>query len=115
MSRLTIAVHNKAGLYVHRGSLVANVPGGQHERRGLRSSADRQFYVSVNPPVIPTILMAVATVRLGKGNSLFVMVLQFLSNFVCVLITLQLEHMQKGRLRNIEEHFQNRVSSRGFL
>ena len=29
MSRLTIAVHNKAGLYVHRGSLVAIVPGGR--------------------------------------------------------------------------------------
>ena len=53
---LTIAVHNKAGLYVHRGSLVANVPGGRRERRGLRSAADRQFYVSVNPPVIPAIL-----------------------------------------------------------
>ena len=51
MLRLTIAVHNKAGLYVHRGSLVANVPGGRRERRGLRSSADRLFYVSVNPPV----------------------------------------------------------------
>ena len=51
----------------------------------------------------------------AKENSFFVMVLQFLSNFACVLITLELEHMQKGRLRNIEEHFQNRVSSRGFL
>ena len=46
----------------------------------------------------------------AKENSFFVMVLQFLSNFVCVLIMLELEHMQKGRLRNIEEHFQNRVS-----
>jgi hypothetical protein len=34
MSRLTIAVHNKAGLYVHRGSLVANVPGGRREQLG---------------------------------------------------------------------------------
>ena len=39
MSRLTIAVHNKAGLYVHRGSLVAIVPGGRRERAVVGRSA----------------------------------------------------------------------------
>ena len=42
MLRLTIAVHNKAGLYVHRGSLVANVPGGRREQLGGR----RQTFVT---------------------------------------------------------------------
>ena len=40
MLRLTIAVHNKAGLYVHRGSLVAIVPGGRRERAGRRQIGD---------------------------------------------------------------------------
>ena len=50
----------------------------------------------------------------AKENSFFVgSPISF--KLACVLITLELEHMQKGRLRNIEEHYQNRVSSRVFL
>jgi len=64
---LTIAVHNKVGLYVHRGSLVADVPGGRHERRGLRSSADRQFYVSVNKGGQPFAGSQVHVVHVGKS------------------------------------------------
>ena len=40
MLRLTIAVHNNAGMYVHRGSLVAIVPGGRRERAGRRQIGD---------------------------------------------------------------------------
>ena len=40
MSRLTITVHNKAGLYMRRGSLVAIVPAGRRERAGRRQIGD---------------------------------------------------------------------------
>ena len=41
----------------------------------------------------------------AKENTFFFNVLRFFSNFVCVLITVELKHMQKGRFQNIEEHF----------
>ena len=50
-----------------------------------------------------------------RKKNFFLMSSDFFSNFVCVLITVDLKHMQKGRFQNIKKHFQNRASSRGFF